>query len=907
MTGILLSFARVLGCLSAAAVVTMFLLSCGPQTSVETDREALEALYRATGGPDWLRNRNWLTNAPLGEWSGVTTDDDGRVIGLDLAANELDGGIPPELGNLDRLKVLDLTGSRTEVKLEIKGQGSGLGNLIDQVVGQAADQLDDPANRTVRRNHLSGCIPVSLHAQLDLESSNLGSLSFCGEGIDGVAEERPTGRSTPQSDDSRAAYPDAEVPGDSFPANTQPSGSSGSGVILPDQDRRALSALFEATNGPGWLNNENWLSDQPLGNWYGVRTDGRSRVVLVELPENRLTGILPPELGDLSNLKGLDLSDNRLSGEIPDQLGRLSELQGLVLEKNRLSGEIPGELGNLTRLEILGLGGNGLTGEIPPELGSLARLEQLSLAANLLEGAIPKELGALSSLTRMILFENRLTGGIPPELGRLRRLEELGLHDNLLIGEIPKELGDLSSLTTLTLFENRLTGGIPPELGRLRRLDMLGLHGNRLTGEIPVELGDLRRLEKLGLYGNDLSGCVPSSLRRQLRVSDTGSIPYCLVSGPETADSGTTDPTESSGLAPPEGQQYSWKGSEVHITWMPVAGADYYRIFHDDFSSHNCLIGRDGTPSFCSELASRLSGMSYVHGSPSKRRNFYWVVACDRSGCSGPDNEGPAEFIDTRPAKPENLQARYLSNGAEIQITWDPVLGADFYRVFYDDFFGDNCRVVRGDDPSFCEELASPVLENSYLHDRPDRRENHYWVSACNDGGCSDVDGADAAVFEGTPPPATQLPVAPRAPVPTTVSSDARSEFEASSPPGYTGVVLRTRGPVWGVPSQFTTDSDPGAVAYMLLGPLQGCAFADAGADRRSRVYVKVQELGNLDEFESNQVCRMTSRQWTTGWNGLRITHLRFFDESASAGIQEYVYDPATGRYAAEVATGSNP
>ena len=200
--------------------------------------------------------------------------------------------------------------------------------------------------------------------------------------------------------------------------------------------------------------------------------------------------------------------------------------------------------------------------------------------------------------------------------------------------------------------------------------------------------------------------------------------------------------------------------------------------------------------------------------------------------------------------------------------------------------------------------LQVPVA--TFTHDRPDERENHYWVSACNDGGCSDVHGADAAIFEGASPPVTQLPVAPRAPVPPTVPSDARSEFEASVPQGYAGVVLATRWSVWGVPSQFTTDSDPGAVAYMLLGSLQGCAFADAEAGRRSRVYVKVQELGNLGEFESGRVCRMASSRWITGWNGLRITHLRFFDESASASVQEYVYDPANGQYAVEVVTGSN-
>ena len=46
--------------------------------SVETDREALVALYNATDGENWSRN-NWLSALPLGEWDGVYTNDDGRV------------------------------------------------------------------------------------------------------------------------------------------------------------------------------------------------------------------------------------------------------------------------------------------------------------------------------------------------------------------------------------------------------------------------------------------------------------------------------------------------------------------------------------------------------------------------------------------------------------------------------------------------------------------------------------------------------------------------------------------------------------------------------------------------------------------------------------------------------------
>ena len=76
------------------------------QTSPETDREALIALYNATGGPNWSGDYNWLSDVPIGEWEGVTTDGNGRVIGLALLGNQLSGEIPPELGNLANLEDL---------------------------------------------------------------------------------------------------------------------------------------------------------------------------------------------------------------------------------------------------------------------------------------------------------------------------------------------------------------------------------------------------------------------------------------------------------------------------------------------------------------------------------------------------------------------------------------------------------------------------------------------------------------------------------------------------------------------------------------------------------------------------------------------------------------------------------
>ena len=73
-----------------------------------SDREVLEILYDELDGDNWRINSDWLTDAPLDEWYGVSTDADGRVHTLRLRSNFLTGAIPLELGSLLNLESLAL-------------------------------------------------------------------------------------------------------------------------------------------------------------------------------------------------------------------------------------------------------------------------------------------------------------------------------------------------------------------------------------------------------------------------------------------------------------------------------------------------------------------------------------------------------------------------------------------------------------------------------------------------------------------------------------------------------------------------------------------------------------------------------------------------------------------------------
>ena len=201
-------------------------------------------------------------------------------------------------------------------------------------------------------------------------------------------------------------------------------------------DRAALVALYNATGGADWKNNTNWLSNEALSEWHRVETDEDGRVTALRLVANELSGEIPAELANLTNLQVLSLSINTLSGEIPARLGNLTNLQLLYLHSNELSGEIPAELGNLTNLQSLYLSINTLSGEIPAELGNLTNLQLLYLGSNELSGKIPARLGNLTNLEDLFLNRNELSGPLPLTLSALSQLLVLDIRETTLCAPV---------------------------------------------------------------------------------------------------------------------------------------------------------------------------------------------------------------------------------------------------------------------------------------------------------------------------------------------------------------------------------------------------------------------------------------------------------------------------------------
>eukprot|EP00759_Apiculatamorpha_spiralis_P046895 PhF_6_TR42955/c0_g1_i4/m.65340 len=406
----------------------------------------------------------------------------------------------------------------------------------------------------------------------------------------------------------------------------------------------ALMTFYNSTNGLSWVKNDGWGTADPTSvcsiPWYGITCDGDGNVVKVVLTQNGLLGSLPVTggLGGLSYLEVLNLEDNHgLTGTIPTELSNCTQLTTLSLGKTGLVGVLPSWIGNLTRLTSLSIGGPyatpfGVTGTLPMSLGALLKLETLDLRNNGLIGEIPccfENLTVSGALRTLRLDNNYLNGSVPSYLSSV---SSLSMTNNTFDGPCPKPswlssvsdypcatqapdipVDELTALfnfyidaeganwqhrngwpnppvcgvwygvtcseapyhvTGLSLTSNKLRGKFSPFLGNLTNLQVLNLEDNDLlSGTLPETYSKLLQLTSFNVIKTAVSGTVPEWLNKLPKLVNvsaggtyglpggfTGTLPQELFFSPSIrtlvlANGGLTGTIPS----PPEDGAYSLK------------------------------------------------------------------------------------------------------------------------------------------------------------------------------------------------------------------------------------------------------------------------------------------------------------------------------------------------------------
>ena len=527
---------------------------------IDKDRQVLEDFYN-TGDGNIL---GWDLNAPsVAGWDWITVDNEGCVTEIvmteSLLGGEFNGSFPPNFGDLEKLKVLNVQGIGLSGQIPLSFSNLTKLEFINirsnTFNGTITTQFDNKVNLEVMfigLNQLTGVLPSSFESMNSLKKLSLGPNPFSGELFDKL-QNMPNLESL---DVIACGFSGEILP----EINTNPklkwirlntNNFSGNLPIelldLPDLEYFEIALNnFSGQIDPALAALCPFMVNADIGNTFtplwsdfcaGVRVGspakrvtnscGTDSLALVDLYHslNGASWTNPWILTDpISTWSGvtynyytekvttLRLVNQQLTGVLSPSIGCLTELVELDCRINKIEGTIPEEIINLEKLIYIKLNNNNLSGTIPIYLGELVNLVHLELSNNNFSLEIPWQLNGLSKLEHLGLAGNDLGGSIPFISNQLNNLRSLNLQQNRLVGNIPESIYGLQNLTSLNLSSNQLTGRLSKNIGNLSSLTSLRIAFNKLIGNIPIEIASLNNLEQVDIKHNNLEGNIPSAI-----------------------------------------------------------------------------------------------------------------------------------------------------------------------------------------------------------------------------------------------------------------------------------------------------------------------------------------------------------------------------------------------------------
>ncbi|KAJ0957860.1 putative protein kinase RLK-Pelle-LRR-IX family [Helianthus annuus] len=315
-----------------------------------------------------------------------------------------------------------------------------------------------------------------------------------------------------------------------------------------------------------------WTTTSSFCNWDGIQCDNSNRVTSINLPDKSLTGTLPSDLNQLTQLKTLSLPRNHIAGPLPT-LANLTLLQQVILESNNFTSIPPDFFSGLTNLQTIRISDNPDLSPwvVPDTLGENSNLQTFEASNANIIGSIPDIFDKFTNLQNLRLSYNNLTGALPPSFGG-SQIQNLWLNNQ--VQGLSGNLDVISLMTQISqawLQANSFTGAIP-DLTNCTILFDLQLRDNQLTGLVPESLMGLPKLANVTLQNNRLQGPLPvfkSGVITELGNENTNS--FCLPT------SGPCDPQVTALLAVagaigyPISLAQSWKGNDACNGWLFIS------------------------------------------------------------------------------------------------------------------------------------------------------------------------------------------------------------------------------------------------------------------------------------------------------------------------------------------------